>query len=151
MMKKANVTLKYLALVTPLWLMACTPIVATHGNMLSDADIAQIQPTTSTRADVTAKWGPPSSSSSFDPNTWYYIGQTLSHKGVFDTKVDKSEIIKVTFNADDTVASVTVVDPALAHNVDIEDRKTPTAGKEFTAVQQIIGNIGKFNAPATNK
>ena len=37
------------------------------------------------------------------------------------------------------------VDPKLAQNVDIVTRKTPTAGKEFTAVQQFVGNLGKFN------
>lgn len=129
---------------------ACTPLVSTHGNMLSQTTIAEIQPTVSTRADVQSKWGPPTTMSNFDPNTWYYIGETDSRKGIFEAEVQKRQMIKVTFGADDIVTEVAMIDPALGKEIEFADRKTPSAGKEFTVFQQAIGNIGKFN-PNTGK
>lgn len=132
-----------------LLLPACTPIVATHGNLLSESKIKQVTPNVSTRADVVSYWGPPTTISAFDNNTWYYIGETNSHSGVFAPKVKKRQMIKVTFDADDKVTGVAILDNKLAKNVDFVDRKTPTAGKEFTAAQQFIGDLGKFNKSAS--
>jgi outer membrane protein assembly factor BamE (lipoprotein component of BamABCDE complex) len=125
---------------------ACSPIVRTHGNMLKEQNIAEIQPMVSTRADVVEKWGPPTTVSSFDPSVWYYIGETQSRKGVFEPKVDKRQVIKVVFADDDRVVEAAQLDSEkLGKELDIVERKTPTAGKEFTALQQFIGNLGKYN------
>jgi len=130
---------------------ACAPTVAVHGNMVSPHKLANITPQASTRADVEALWGPPTDIAPFDPNTWYYVGEKDSQKGIFAPEVEKRQIIKVTFGEGDIVAAVTNVDPKLGKDVDIVTRKTPTAGKEFTAVQQFVGNLGKFNQSAGPK
>jgi outer membrane protein assembly factor BamE (lipoprotein component of BamABCDE complex) len=128
-----------------LLLPACSPIITTHGNMLPESKLKQVTPNVSTRADVMSYWGPPTTVSAFDNNTWYYIGETDSHKGVFAPEVEKRQMIKVTFDTDDKVTGVSIVDNKLAKNVDFVPRKTPTAGKEYTAAQQFIGDLGKFN------
>ena len=124
---------------------ACSPTVMVHGNMVSEHKMDAVTPAVSTKGDVENAWGPPTNVAPFDPNTWYYVGEKDSQKGVFAPEVDKRQIIKVTFGEGDVVKSVEKVDPKLAQNVDIVTRKTPTAGKEFTAVQQFVGNLGKFN------
>lgn len=128
-------------------LTGCSPTVATHGNMISKSALAEIQPEVSTRADVSTLWGPPTTVPAFDPNTWYYVGETTSQKGIFEPKTDNRQIVKVTFGPDDIVTSLGIVDPKLAQNIEPVDRKTLTAGKEFTAFQQFIGNLGKYNPP----
>lgn len=128
-----------------LQLAACSPTITTQGNMLHAAAIEQIRPETSMRADVERLWGPPSAVSSFDPNVWYYIGETMSQKGVFEPEIQKRQIVKVTFNGQDNVTGVEVLDNADVEEIAIQSRHTPTAGKEFTAVQQFLSNIGKFN------
>ena len=37
------------------------------------------------------------------------------------------------------------------HEVTLVDRETPTAGSELTALEQFIGNIGRFNPPADQR
>ncbi len=128
-----------------LGLSACTPNVATHGNMLSQSKLKQITAGNSTRADVESYWGPPTTVAPFDNNTWYYIGETDTQEGVFAPKLDKRQMIKVTFDATDHVTGVTVLDNKLAQNVEFQSRVTPTAGKQYTAAQQFIGDLGKFN------
>lgn len=142
-----NISLHTAALVA-LALTACTPTVVTRGNMVSDTKFQQVQPKTSTRADVMKLWGPPTTASSFDPNTWYYIGETTSQRGIYAPEVEKRRLIRVRFDPanNDTVLEVADLDPSQAKDIEFVDRETPAAGKEFTALQQFFGNIGKYNA-----
>lgn len=132
---------------------ACSPTIATRGNLITDTQFEQVKAQTSTRADVTKAWGPPTSASSFDQNTWYYIGETTAQKGIFAPEVVKRRIIRVKFDAtnNDTVTEVEDLDPAQARTVALVGRTTPTAGKDFTVFQQLIGNIGKYNPDANKK
>lgn len=134
-----------LALCLPL-AAACTPIQASHGNMLSDSKIAEVQTGVSTRNEVRRAFGTPTSVAPFDNKVWYYIGENTETTGVFKPKVTGRRIVRVSFNEDGVLQEVTDIDPNMTENVNLVDRKTPTAGKEFTAVQQMIGNVGRFNA-----
>lgn len=124
---------------------ACSPTVTTHGNLLSQHKLEQIKPMVSTRADVETTWGPPTTVAPFDNNTWYYIGETDSQEGVFEPEVEKRQMIKVTFDTEDHVTEVALLDNKKARDLEFVDRTTPTAGKEYTVVQQFVGNLGKFN------
>src|SRR5690606_26100113 len=107
---------------------ACAPTVETRGNLVSDAKFKVVQPYVSSRAEVERVWGPPTATSAFDANTWYYIGETTAQSGVFKAKVRQRRMIRVRFGADDLVTEVAEIDPAKGREVDLVDRKTPTAG-----------------------
>lgn len=126
-------------------LCACAPTITTHGNMLPPHKLEKVEPGITSRAELEQNWGPPSAVSPFDNKTWYYIGETDSQKGIFPHEVEKRQIIKVTFDDSDLVTAATNVDPKQGQDIDIVSRKTPAAGKEYTAVQQFIGNLGRFN------
>ena len=130
---------------------ACTPTVETRGNLIIQSKLADIQPDLSTRADVEQKWGPPTAIASFDNKTWYYIGQQTETMGVFKPEVTARNIIAVHFNDMDTVTSVEQIDPNKGREISLVERKTPTAGKEFNFIQQLIGNVGRFNADTLQK
>jgi outer membrane protein assembly factor BamE (lipoprotein component of BamABCDE complex) len=132
---------------------ACTPTVATRGNLISETKFQQVQPQKSTRADVVQAWGPPTATSPFDTNVWYYIGETTAQKGIFAPEVEKRRLIRVRFDAgnNDTVVEISDIDPKLAKDVQIVSRTTPTAGREYTVVQQFIGNLGKYNPKDDSK
>lgn len=123
----------------------CAPTVETRGNLVSDVKYAQVKPFSSTRADVEQSWGPPTTVSTLDPNTWYYIGETTAQEGIFAHEVIERRMIRVRFSDTDTVTSIEEIDPKLAQNVDPVERKTPTAGREYTMFQQFVGNLGRFN------
>lgn len=125
---------------------ACTPIQASHGNLLSNSKIAEVQTGVSTRNEVRRSFGTPTSIAPFDNKIWYYIGENTETTGIFKPKVTERRIIRVSFNDDGILQEVTDVDPNMTEEINLVDRKTPTAGKEFTAVQQMIGNVGRFNA-----
>lgn len=129
-------------------LAACSPRISNYGNGLTQTKLGVVVPMESTRADVEQQWGPPSTVSPFNPNVWYYMSETTAQKGIFEAQVQKRQLIRVTFNDQDQVVSIAQLDPHNGREVNFVDRTTPTAGKEYTAVQQIIGNLGKYNKPA---
>lgn len=132
-------------------IVACSPIIETRGNMVSPNKVSAITPGVSGKADVASYWGPPTTVAPFDKNVWYYIGETTSQKGIFEQEVDKRQMIRVTFDpTTDMVAQVAAVDAANGRDIAMIDRKTPTAGKEFTVFQQFVGNLGKFNSSSSD-
>lgn len=130
---------------------ACTPIKANHGNLLSDSKIAEVKPGISTRNEVRRNFGAPTAFAPFDSKIWYYVGENTETLGVFKADVKERRIIRVSFNEDGILQEVTDVDPNMTEEINLVDRKTPTAGKEFTAIQQMIGNVGRFQGQKDNK
>src|ERR1035437_103107 len=114
-------------------LAACTPTVATRGNLLTDSQFQKVQAQKSTRADVVQAWGPPTVTSPFDQNIWYYIGERTAQKGIYAPEVEKRRMVRVKFSPanNDTVVEVADIDPRQAQNIDPVSRTTPAAGKEF--------------------
>lgn len=145
MMNKRFLTL--ITIITILTFSACSPIVVTRGNLINNHKFEKIVVKTSKRADLLNEWGPPTATSSFDQNTWYYIGETTEQVGIYAPEVKNRRIVKVQFDKNDneTVISIEDMDISKAKDIALVDRKTPTAGKEFTALQQMVGNLGKYN------
>lgn len=127
-------------------LSACTPVVATRGNLLEDYQMKEILAGIDGKDDVVRKVGSPTTVAPFDENTWYYMGQRTEKKGILDPKLVKERIVVVTFDADGKVGRV--VERREGHqDIPVVQRTTPVEGNDFTFLQQMVGNIGKFNTP----
>lgn len=124
---------------------ACSPTVADRGNMLNDNQLKQITAGTSTRSDVLRSFGSPTTQAAFDENTWYYIGQETEKRGILDPEITKERVVVVQFADDGTVNMVREMPKGSGIDVPIERAKTKTRGNEFTFMQQLLGNVGKFN------
>jgi outer membrane protein assembly factor BamE (lipoprotein component of BamABCDE complex) len=123
---------------------ACTPTVARRGNIVEDFRIAELTPGISTRTNVLKSLGSPTTKAPFDENKWYYIGQTTEKKGIFDPKVVDEKVVIATFDEKGILQTLENTDTQRL-NIPKVRRKTHTGGNEVTALEQIIGNIGKFN------
>ena len=128
-------------------LAACTPTQATHGNLVEDYRMAEVVPGVSTRTNVLKSLGSPTTTAPFDDNVWYYISQKTEKRGIFDPEVVEEKVVVVAFNEEGIVQTISPID---ANRVDVPRvrRKTPTGGNEVTFMEQLLGNIGKFNRPA---
>lgn len=125
-------------------LAACAPTKAVRGNLVEDHREKQIEPGVSSRADVLRVLGSPTTQAPFDENIWYYIGQKTEKTGIFDPKVVEERIVKVTFSDLGLVETVNLMGN-MREDIPINNRKTPTGGTSVTAVQQFLGNLGKYN------
>lgn len=127
-------------------LSGCAADVNTRGNIVSDSKLGLLQPNVSTQVDVTQALGPPTLVSPFEEElTWYYTGQTSERLGVFKHEITEQRVVKIDFDSTGVVTQISELDPSTAQDVNFVNRTTPTAGKEYTILQQLIGNVGRFN------
>jgi outer membrane protein assembly factor BamE (lipoprotein component of BamABCDE complex) len=127
-------------------LAACINPVDQHGNLPEADKVAKIKPGTTDKATVTQLLGSPSSVAAFDPNTWYYISEKVRPVAVLKPQVLDQEVVAIHFNSDGIVQGIDRRDLGDAEAVVPNPNATPAPGREFTLMEQLIGNFGKFTA-----
>ena len=130
---------------------ACSGTVDTHGHVLREETTQQIQPGLQTREDVLRLLGTPSSRAAFDDNTWYYIGEKTESLAFFKPDLMERKVLVVRFDNSGHVTSAKALDAEDRQEVALVSRETPTAGHELGLLEQLLGNIGRFNSGAGAK
>jgi len=125
-------------------LAACVNPVDQHGNLPEADKVAQIKPGSTDKATVTQLLGSPSSVAAFDPNTWYYISRKVRPVAVLSPEVLDQEVVAIHFNNDGIVQAVDHRNLGDAEPVTPNPNATPAPGREFTLMEQLLGNFGKF-------
>jgi outer membrane protein assembly factor BamE (lipoprotein component of BamABCDE complex) len=126
---------------------ACTPMVQTHGYRLDPERMAQVEPGRTTREEVLQLLGSPSSIATFDQSTWYYITQRTERMSFYQDEVVAQDVVAIRFDDQGTVEEIGARGIDDAREVTLVERETPTSGNELSAIEQFIGNIGRFNMP----
>jgi outer membrane protein assembly factor BamE (lipoprotein component of BamABCDE complex) len=126
---------------------SCTPTVQTHGYRLDPELLAQVEPGRTTREEVLQLLGSPSSVATFDHSTWYYITQRTERISFYQDEVVAQDVVAIRFNDQGTVEDLGFRGIDDAKEVELVERETPTSGNELSAIEQFIGNIGRFNLP----
>jgi outer membrane protein assembly factor BamE (lipoprotein component of BamABCDE complex) len=121
-------------------LTSCSIPVDQQGNIPKPSALAQIKPGVSNKQTVTRLLGSPSSVASFNGNTWYYIGRDILNQ----------QVVAIHFNKSGVVTGVEHKDLQDAEAVTPNPNSTPSEGRQFTFLEQLIGNFGKFNNTKTN-
>ena len=129
---------------------ACTPTISQRGNMLEDYQIEKVEIGTHSKSDVLRLVGSPTTVAPFNEDIWYYIGQETQKRGILDPKVTDERIVAIAFNQEGFVEQISDVDQGRI-NIPIARDKTPTHGNDRTVVQDLLGNLGKFNPPVGNE
>lgn len=124
----------------------CANRTSLHGQIVEDARLAQLEVGTATQEDVLFTLGTPTTTAPFDDATWYYIGQVTEQRAFLEPKVVDRRVVVLTF--DDSGRLVEVGDLTLedGQEVALVDRETPTLGRQFTFVEQMIGNLGRLGS-----
>jgi outer membrane protein assembly factor BamE (lipoprotein component of BamABCDE complex) len=122
---------------------ACSPFVATRGNLVENDRLAQVRQGQS-RDDVQKTLGTPSVVSEFNSNVWYYVGRRTEQTAFFTPDVVEQRVVKVSFSDAGTVDKVENIDGNdLGRAVTPSERVTPTAGRDLTFLQQFLGNLAR--------
>lgn len=130
-----------------LLLSACSPNVETRGALKDPDWKQQLTVGQSTPEDVLRVLGSPSAKSSFGQETWYYIATRKESFAFLKPEVADQEVISINFDTDGTVKSIDNYDKSSARDIKIASRTTPTEGHQLTFMEQILGNLGRFNSP----
>lgn len=134
-----------LAIVTAMAVAACASQQNKRGNIPDETNLAELQIGTHTRADVGAILGTPSARGTFSDNIWYYIGRETSRIAFLDKKVLDQQVVAIEFDDNGFVSTVRRYSQQDGQQVQMVDRTTPTTGKELSFIEQLFGNLGKFN------
>jgi outer membrane protein assembly factor BamE (lipoprotein component of BamABCDE complex) len=93
---------------------------------------------------VRDKLGAPSQTSHYDANEWFYIDQNLTKMTYKPTNVTARSITRIVFDpSTKAVAEIEIIDLADGRTLTPDPRKTPTRGRALTALEQILGTVGR--------
>ncbi|MGC1303848.1 MAG: outer membrane protein assembly factor BamE [Caulobacteraceae bacterium] len=121
---------------------ACAPTLATNGFQAVD-NKPQDTKVGDTRSSVLSKLGSPTTSGAFDNNTWYYISQQTEKYVYYMPKVQKRDVVAITFDKGDKVVVVKELTLKDGYQIAYDRRETPTRGRELNWLEQLLGNIGR--------
>ncbi|MGE5506432.1 MAG: outer membrane protein assembly factor BamE [Actinomycetota bacterium] len=133
------------AAVLALALPACSPTVDLRGNLPDPDKVAEIKIGKSTRDDIQAALGTPSTVNTFGEETWNYIWQRTERVAFFAPEIKDRKVLTLTFDRKGVLKDLNVKGLQDGKEVSLVDRETPSAGKEMTVLQQMIGNVGRFS------
>lgn len=129
----------------------CSPTVENRGHIPDSEAVAEIELGAHTPEDVLDILGTPSSISTFDKRTWFYISETTETIAFFDPDVMERQVLVVSFGDDGYVSSIRALDKNDGADIDPVGRSTPTAGRNITILEQMFGNIGRFSGRESTK
>ena len=141
--KAATATL----LVALLGASACTPVNSYQGFQTVDHAPGDVKVGEDTRSTVLARLGSPTAVSTFDSNTWYYISQVISRTAFYHPKVNRRDVVAISFRkSDDQVTAVNTYTLKDGRVVAYNGRETPTRGREMSVLEQLLGSISAAGA-----
>ena len=123
---------------------ACTPTEEVRGYVPNEAAIAKLKPGLDNRRNVARLIGSPSSISTFESKTWYYISKRSEHLAFFDEKVLDQQVVAIDFDDNGMISDMRRYKLDDARNIVMVGRITPTRGREMGLLEQIFGNVGRF-------
>jgi len=129
----------------------CATTVEQRGNLPPPEKLGEIQPGVTSKDEVIKILGSPSSVSIFNDKSWYYISRRTGQFAFFDPDVIDQQVYIVNFDDQGVVKTVDHKGVQDARAIDPVARATPAPGRELTFLEQLIGNVGKFNNAGTSK
>jgi outer membrane protein assembly factor BamE (lipoprotein component of BamABCDE complex) len=128
-------------------LCACSPNVETRGHLKDPDWQTRIIPSKTTQDEVLAILGSPSARTSFGPDVWYYITTQKENVAFFKPEVAEQDVLVIGFKSDGTVGYTETIGRDKARDIYVSGRITPTEGHQMTFMEQLLGNVGRFNQP----
>ncbi len=122
------------------------------GGYVNDIDIKdEIKTGQTTRDQVSELLGSPSAKSSFGSEVWYYISERTESVAFFRPEVTDQRVTRVEFDNAGVVSSLQQMSMKDSKEFSIAKRTTPTEGHSMGIMEQLLGNVGRFNSPAQRR
>lgn len=140
---------KFLTVISLLFLLALSACVTheQHRGYMTEASRFDKVKTGDTKEEVIAVLGSPSTTATFGEDTWYYISMKTASSAFSTPKVVDQNIVAISFNERGIVEEIKHTSAEDRRNIAISDEETTTEGNSITVMEQLLGNLGRFNAP----
>ena len=128
------------------FLAGCGERVSKHGHVIDQAEMDTIKIGQTNRADIIGMLGRPSFEGAFDSQKIYYASQTMEQQVAGINKTKSRVIYALSFDTNNILQEIDLIDENSSQNVAQIDAKTPTPGNTFNAVEQIFLNLKRRRA-----
>lgn len=125
-------------------LAACTPRIEIRGNLPDPDVLAELEIGALNKRQVEEMFGSPSSVSTFGNENWYYISERTETTAFYAPEVVDRKVVVISFDDKGVVRDFASLGLEDGRIIELVERKTPTAGHEITFLQQLFGNLGRF-------
>lgn len=132
-----------------LGLAACSSQMFVRGHVTDLESVEAIKAGEYTQEDVLALLGTPSTVSTFDERKWYYIGHKSTKFAFQQPEILERNVLVVSFDDTGYVSYKQIFSLADGREIELIERKTPTEGRDFTVLQQLLGNFGRLPGSGT--
>lgn len=122
----------------------CTSAITNRGNAPNIDKLSQIKVGLHTRSQVARLIGTPSNAALFNDNTWYYVSRKTKSTAFYKPEVLESQVIAVHFDESGKVKEIRRYTKKDGRDITPVARKTPTPGREMGLLEQLLGNVGRF-------
>jgi len=128
-------------------LSGCAKDIDQRGNLPTKEALVQLSVGEQTRQDVQSLLGTPATTAIFTDETWYYVSSHTTQYAFYKTHELDRTIYMVTFDERGILKDVRKFDMKDGNAIKIAARETPTKGREYGILEQLLGNIGRFSGP----
>ena len=132
-------------------LAGCAKDIDARGNLPTPEAVTRLAPGEQTRQDVQNLLGTPATTSVFDNETWYYISSQTTQYAFYPTEELERTVYVVEFDPRGILKEVRKLDANSGREIQVASRETVTKGREYSLIEQLIGNLGRFNAGKEKK
>lgn len=117
-----------------------------RGNRVDPERLEQLVVGIATRADALSVLGSPTARATFDDNTWIYISEMTKPVIAATNTVRDQSVVLLTFDSKGVLRKTDQKGLKDGYDVGMAAGATPSPGNETTFLQELLGNIGRFNA-----
>ncbi len=116
-----------------------------RGQNVTEDQLRQLVPGTTTEADARALLGDPTNQGLFDNNRWAYMGQvTQARIGRYPAVVN-NDVVVLTFNDQGVLEKVEHLNRKDTVAISMAGGTTPSPGGNASFFQQLLGSIGRYS------
>ncbi|NHN89738.1 outer membrane protein assembly factor BamE [Acetobacter conturbans] len=116
-----------------------------RGSLVEADDYNQLKPGVSNRADALDLLGSPTAKATFDDNTWIYVSMMTAPTPANFPHVTKQQVVVLNFDQGGTLKSLRTLGMHDAKHPGMVGDTTPTPGTKINIIQEIMGNVGRYN------
>lgn len=124
---------------------ACSDITRMHGYTPDDAALENVVVGRDTRDSVAAKVGRPAAGGLMADGGWYYVQSSWVQRGPLAPRETDREVLAISFDSAGRVENIERFGLEDGTVVPLSRRVTDTNIKGLGLVQQLMGNLGRFN------
>ena len=127
-------------------LLACAPVIDNRGYVFDESLLPRLKVGTTTEADIITLMGSPSTASTLNGGAYYYISSKFITEAYRAPRETERRVLAIFFDDEKKIRDLGFYTLEDGNIVTIVARTTETQGRELSFLQQIFGNLGRFES-----